>query len=335
MILNIFIVLFVFGLAMFYLTNMFLYFRSKRHSNKVFEKFIIKNPFNLFLKPNKQGWTIVTFKTTGLVSNLNLSKLTLKRALKIRDKTCSGMADPFLFKEKGVFYLFFEYEYHKTLNKGADLAYAISKNGLEWTYKKKILKEPFHQSFPYVFKYKENHFMLPESYQSNQVRLYKADKFPNKWQLDSVLYSGLPLVDTVFIVLNSVFYWFTTNLKTNELLLFYSDGLKSEWLLHPKSPITTNVKKNRNAGAIINENNKIYRVAQDAREGYGSGINLYEIIELNKENYAEKPLNEPLLCKKKGIFKDALHHISVIDNLNEKIIAIDGANFAMNKILIK
>ena len=102
------------------------------------------------------------------------------------------------------------------------------------------------------------------------------------------------------------------------------------------SPISKFDNNNRNAGSIIRENNTIYRVAQDGSKGYGSGINLYQITEINKANYQEKNIKSPLFFKNRGIFKDANHHLSIINiDDNERLIAVDGANFAMNKIILK
>jgi len=330
------LIVFIMLFTIFWIVNMALYIRSKNHSNKALEKIILKFPFNLFLKPYKQGWTILTFKTSKPLEQFNTINLPQKSTINLADKDCSGLADPFLFKEDSNYYLFFEYEYHKYLKKGADIAYATSKNGIDWVYQKKILQEPFHQSYPYVFKKDENFYMLPESYQSNQVRLYKAKNFPENWVLDTVLFEGVQFVDTIFVEVDAIYYWITTNLISNELLLFYSENLKAPWIKHPCSPLTNYVKNNRNAGPIIKYNCKLYRVAQDGTKGYGSGINLYQILEISKTNYVERAIKEPLFFKKSGIFKDAVHQLSILnENGTEKLVALDGANFAMNKIIIK
>ncbi len=176
--------------------------------------------------------------------------------------------------------------------------------------------------------------MLPESYQSNQVRLYKASQFPDEWVLDTILYEGKQLVDTIYFVKDETYYWFTTDLKTNELLLFYADSLKGSWTEHPASPISKDVSNNRNAGAIIEEDSRCFRLAQDGTEGYGSGVNLFEIEIISKKEYQEKLIKKPLLYKNKGMTKDALHHLSILDG-EKRIVAIDGANFAIKGIDIK
>lgn len=328
---NIFL-LFVVGAL---LINVFLSFRSKTHSNKFIEKIIVKFPFKYFLRTTMQGWHITTLKTISKLVNFEDLNLSKSKWLSLKDKKCSGVADPFLIKEGNIFYLFFEYEYHKHLKRGADLAYAISNDGISWEFKSLIIKEPFHQSFPYVFLKDNKYYMLPESYESNEVRLYVAKEFPDIWELDTVLFEGMHLVDTIFLEVDEIYFWFTTDIDTNHLLLYYSYGFKGKWKLHPSSPISIDLRNNRNAGAIITENGVNYRVAQDGVKGYGSGINLYEIVSIDINTYIEKPIKEPLFFKDFGVKKDGIHHLSILHIGKEKLIALDAANFAVNGLKFK
>jgi len=317
------------------LSILILRYRARTHTNKFILKFLRLLPSSFGFIPKVRGWSITTFRTNKSINELTMLEIPKQHVwFQIKNKECGGVADPFLIKHDKVYYLFFEYEYKKHLYKDADIAYAISKDGINWKYKNKILEESFHQSFPYVFKMKGSFYMLPESYQSNEVRLYKAVNFPEKWVLDTVLYEGKQLVDTIFLVKDSVYYWFTTDLSANELLLFYSDSFKGEWKQHPCSPISKDLSNNRNAGSIIQEKERCYRLAQDATEGYGSGVNLFEIERISKQEYQEKLIKKPLLYKNKGMIKDAVHHVSILEQ-DERIVAIDGANFAIRGIDIK
>ncbi|MFT4576415.1 MAG: hypothetical protein ACI9SI_001342 [Polaribacter sp.] len=326
----------LFFILIFSLINAVLFIRHKRHSNKFIEKIIKNNHLDKVLKIKKQNWMITSFRTSKSIKDVSIKDVTSNKWFKIEDKNCSGVADPFLFKNEKKYYLFFEYEYHQELDKGADLAYAISDDGIEWRFQSKIIEESFHQSFPYVFIENEEIYMLPESNESNEVRLYIAEKFPLKWKLDKILYKGTQFVDTILLKKKDVYYWFTTDLKNNNLLLlFYSEKFKGEWIQHPSSPISNSLKNNRNAGAIIIENNNYYRPAQDGENGYGSGINLYKIIDISKENYKERIIKDPMFLKNTAEIKDAIHHISILeDELKCKLIAIDGANFAVKGIKI-
>ncbi|QOD61522.1 hypothetical protein H9I45_03465 [Polaribacter haliotis] len=330
-----FILIIVFILC-YYILNRILKQRAISHSNKFIPKILKKTKLNFFFRENQQNWRVGVFQSKKEFLELDAHYIEQLNWIKFKNSNKElSIADPFLIKEKNLFYLFFEYENEKHLNKNADLAYATSNNGLDWSFQKKIIEEPFHQSFPNIFKEDGDYYMIPETYQANEVRLYKATEFPNKWNLNTILFQGKQFVDTVFLKKESLFYWITTDLETSNLLLFYSNGLKEKWIIHPSSPITSNNKNNRNAGAIIAENGKYYRVAQDGRAGYGSGINIYEILTINKNSYIEESVKEPLFYKSKGITKDAIHHISILNLEDKKLIAVDGANFAINGIKSK
>lgn len=107
-------------------------------------------------------------------------------------------ADPFVFEYEGKIFLFAE-----TLNpyrgKGV-ISVAEYENG-KFSNFHEVLRESFHLSYPNVFAYKNDIFMIPETNEARQVRLYKAVDFPNKWELDSILIdNGKTYVDTSVLI---------------------------------------------------------------------------------------------------------------------------------------
>ena len=50
-----------------------------------------------------------------------------------------------------------------------------------------VLDEPFHISYPQVFKHKDRYFMLPETKRSNNILLYEAKNFPYDWGIVDTL----------------------------------------------------------------------------------------------------------------------------------------------------
>ena len=147
-------------------------YRARTHANKFVLKFLRLLPDFLGLIPKVRGWSIATFKYSENVCELNISAVPEPRAwFRINNRECAGIADPFLFKNNDLYYLFFEYEYKKHFHKVVDIAYATSKNGTDWKFEKKILKESFPKSFPHVFEMEGDVYMLPECYKSSQVEL--------------------------------------------------------------------------------------------------------------------------------------------------------------------
>lgn len=72
----------------------------------------------------------------------------------VTDVNALFVADPFMAKEGSEWYMFFEVM-NKTDHKG-EIGLAISSDGIEWNYKQIVLSEPFHLSYPYVFKWEGN-----------------------------------------------------------------------------------------------------------------------------------------------------------------------------------
>ena len=91
----------------------------------------------------------------------------------ITDIPAAFVADPFLIYQNNTYYMFFEVL--NTYTDQGDIGLAISNDGFNWTYEQIILDEDFHLSYPCVFKWKNDYYMIPETYQAESIRLYKSN----------------------------------------------------------------------------------------------------------------------------------------------------------------
>lgn len=242
-------------------------------------------------------------------------------------KNVVGIADPFLINYNSDIYVFFEVEtVESKKNIGQIWTSRINNNKFEKPFK--VLSENYHLSFPNVFNYDGSFYMIPESHQNKTVSLYRSDNFPENWQLVKDLKSNVEFVDTNFVELKGVFYWFTYDLNINMTRLFFSDSLFEEWVEHNSSPINLN----RNAGAIFNdESGTLIRPVQISNNSYGEGVELLKISTLSKEDYKEEIVNPKFLYKSKGYNLDGVHHFSFLEN--EKIVITDGLNNNFYKLI--
>ena len=71
----------------------------------------------------------------------------------VSDVPARFVADPFMLQDEGTWYMFFEVMNTRTNRGGIGLA--TSNDGLKWTYKRIALDEPFHLSYPHVFKWQD------------------------------------------------------------------------------------------------------------------------------------------------------------------------------------
>src|SRR5947207_3158598 len=89
------------------------------------------------------------------------------------------VADPFMVWAGGLWHMFFEALNGET-NKG-EIGLATSNNGFDWTYQQIVLTEEFHLSYPYVFEWENEYYMIPETLKAEAASLYKAESFPTRW----------------------------------------------------------------------------------------------------------------------------------------------------------
>jgi hypothetical protein len=157
-----------------------------------------------------------------------------------------------------------------------------------------VLGEPHHLSYPFVFEHEGAHYMVPESSANGTIDLYRATSFPDDWQLVEHLMSGIDAVDTTLLRDGDRWWLFTSvtphrGAGSGELHLFGSDRLiGGDWRLHPASPLSSDVRGSRPAGAILQRDGRRFRPGQDGSGVYGRAIRVYEILELSDTTYREE-----------------------------------------------
>lgn len=236
-------------------------------------------------KGTDQQWNVAFHK-----NNWNLELL--KSGIPFAINPDQFFADPFVMTREGRHYCFVE-EFDFKTNLGHISAF-------ELTNEKAIplgpvFKEPFHLSFPYLFEYRNELYMCPETSGANEIRIYKCTEFPLKWTYEKTLMKNIAAVDSMFFEKNGI-WWMLTNIDPlqkkdhcTELCAFYADSpLSDSWTAHPGNPLVINPLKARNAG-LVRKDQSIFRVGQEQGFGvYGAASRIHEITQLSETEYAEK-----------------------------------------------
>ena len=230
----------------------------------------------------------------------------------VKDIDAEFVADPFMATEGGKWYMFFEVLNKKT--KKGEIAFAIRGNHFgEWVYEKVVITEPFHLSYPYVFKWNDDWYMVPESYQASSVRLYKAKRFPTDWVFVGTILSGDEYLDSSLFWYRGKWWLFTTVKRDETLLrLFYSERLDGEWREHALSPVVKNTpRRARSGGRIIFVDGRPIRFGQDDSMGYGYQDLAYEILEISERTYSERLVTKHpiVVASGEGWNNRGMHHI--------------------------
>jgi len=200
------------------------------------------------------------------------------------------VADPFAFRHEGVDYLFYE-----------EFSYSTGRGIISWTSLRSdgTLQEPevaleraYHLSYPYIFKYRDEIFMIPESAENRSVDLYRAVDFPRRWELDSRLLSDVNAVDAT-LHFDGATWWMFVNIGEygsstwDELFLFSADSPRGPWRPHVRNPVKTDASCSRPAGRLFRRDGMLIRPTQDCSVTYGGKINLCAVDVLNESQFSE------------------------------------------------
>jgi hypothetical protein len=226
-------------------------------------------------------------------------------------------ADPFLFVEKDHLYIF--YESKTDFSKGSINVQRF--DGQNWFDLGCVVQEKFHLSYPQIFRYKNKIYMIPETEENGRLWLYESNNFPNNWFQRKILINE-KLVDTNILIKEEGIYLIGSN-KDYGLSVYFSKELLENFLCIYKED-KNDLSTSRNAGSIIKENNKYFRIFQDNRSFYGEKIGLSEILQINEINYSEIIINKEFFNQR--IFIENIighHHISSIRYKDSQYLAID------------
>lgn len=249
----------------------------------------------------------------------------------VSDAVATTVADPFMFRVDGAWHMFFEVVTWRGGSRRGEIALATSRDGLRWLYQRIVLTEPFHLSYPYVFEWGSEQFMVPESRRAGAVRLYRAVTFPTRWQHVKDLLTGPVFADS------SVFHrdgrwWMLTETdpmrRHDTLRLFHARDLLGPWSEHPLSPVVRgNPDCARPGGRVLCLGDRVIRFAQSCGESYGAALRAFEITELSPTAYREAELEpSPVLAGSgQGWNRSGMHHLDAHpDGRGRWIACVDG-----------
>jgi hypothetical protein len=204
-------------------------------------------------------------------------------------------ADPHVIRRDGRYYVFFE-ELEFQNSRGYISVLTIDDDGTV-SEPTPVLKKPYHLSYPFLFEYGDELYMIPETDEQKTIELYKCDSFPHDWSLERVIRENVAAVDTT-ILEHDGRWWMFTNLCENpgasydeELFVYHTDDpVRGEWLPHLQNPVVTDVRRSRPAGAFIRANGKLIRPTQDCSKHYGWALRLQEVETLTPDEYRESEI---------------------------------------------
>lgn len=213
--------------------------------------------------------------------------------IRIKSNYKYWFADPFVFEYNNVTYLF--YEAYDLVEQRGKLAYSILNDDNTATKPKIILDRVYHFSFPYIFECNNQIYIMPETCADNNLQLFRAVSFPDKWEENTVLLNDVFVSDSIILDSGTQKYvsCFEQYKEAPRGKLFYCWGKNKIYEISDNRLINGKVVAEgdygiRNAGAVFRLDDKIIRVGQDSTDNqYGKGLVFFAIDEITPYRESE------------------------------------------------
>jgi hypothetical protein len=251
------------------------------------------------------------------------SKSPIIAAENLASRDIAFVADPFRAAVKGTTYVFAE-AWSRSAQRGRIAVFRL--NVLSQVVESSIvLAEPFHLSYPCVFKQGGEYYMLPEAWESGLLILYKARTFPWDWERFRILLELDYADPQIFFHDNAWYIFLNTDPLTNaNTSVFWAESLLREWHPHPQNPIFSgDPLRARSAGPLIRRRGRIFRFSQDCRQQYGHCVFASEIIELSPSSIRTIPVGLVELDRPEWA-RNAFHHVDVFIENGVHYALFDG-----------
>jgi len=230
------------------------------------------------------------------------------------------MADPFGISIKGELFIVYEdFRFDQGVGKIASFLFD-NETFLE---NKIVIDEKFHMSYPFLLEHESEIYCIPETYQANQVRLYRALEFPMRWKFEKVLIENYAAIDNTPFKYGDTWFLFSTDKHAgphHNLNIHYSKSIFGPWKEHPKNPVKTDIRSARPAGTLFTFKRELFRPSMDYSEKIEGRIIINRIMTLTIDDFREEVYNivDPFADT---IFSDKTHTLSQMGDYT----LIDGA----------
>lgn len=233
----------------------------------------------------REQWSIALQRKT------EMPKINSEQCFKIlRPPEDRFYADPFLVERNGCTYLFFE-DYRFASQKGCISCCEVDAEG-NCGEPRVVLERKYHLSYPFLFTWQGQVYMVPETRANGTIEMYRASDFPYSWVYEAVLMPGVAAADSTLLHYRGKWWLFTAGVLDHSspnqaLFLFFADSPLGPWTAHPKNPIVSDPRHSRPAGCLYFDEGQLIRPGQDCSLGYGYAAQLHRVDVLSETEYQE------------------------------------------------
>nr|WP_246495489.1 hypothetical protein [Ameyamaea chiangmaiensis] len=185
------------------------------------------------------------------------------------------LADPFGIWRDGRLHVFVEgYDYR---NRVGHIDVVTLDERFAVIDRRTVLREAWHLSYPVVIEDAGEIWMLPESFRSGRLRLYRATRFPDAWEAVEAFAFPVAAIDATPVFWDGRWWMFFTppgdrHERQSVLWAAFAPALTGPWTLHPANPLRIDASSGRPGGTPVVCDGRLMMPMQDCTRTYGGAI---------------------------------------------------------------
>jgi len=197
-------------------------------------------------------------------------------------------ADPFGLDVDDIVHIFFEdFDQRRGRAVISHTAVDLAGNSSD---PEQVLDPGCHASYPFLLRANGEIWMIPETADASELRLYVAVNFPHRWRLETILLTDAQVSDPTVIEHDGHWWLFGTSRGRgvdHALRLWHAPHLTGPWSIHDLDPVKVDARSARPAGTPFMVGDILYRPSQDSSRRYGGRVVVNRVDSLTLENYVE------------------------------------------------
>ena len=194
----------------------------------------------------------------------------------VKMPTDRWFADPFVLDVTDAEILLLVEDFGYDVRKGVISLLHINRATMEITSRKVLLDQPYHLSFPAIWRHNGHIYVYPECAKGSKLTLYEYDPLSESLSFVKTICDDVVWDSFISEAFGEPLMFTAAHLYNDKILDIYHWDKEADRYIH-YAEVHSDLKNSRLGGAVFEYKGKIYYPAQNCERTYGGAIDIKQI----------------------------------------------------------